>query len=71
MTTTIVCCSLSMLPSALLVQSGKQHEYQMLTGAAFPSIALPVMIVEVALSWLTVGDIFCNTMDLMRLLSVA
>jgi len=60
--TFFVSCSLSLLPSALLIRDMSDDGF---TGfetqsMIFLSISLPVMIFETALYWLAVGDVFCR-----------
>lgn len=53
--TFLVSCSITMLPSALLIKS---LGGVLAAPTIFLAITLPVMVIEVALYWLSVGDIF-------------
>eukprot|EP00443_Scrippsiella_acuminata_P017345 CAMPEP_0115186476 /NCGR_PEP_ID=MMETSP0270-20121206/10000_1 /TAXON_ID=71861 /ORGANISM="Scrippsiella trochoidea, Strain CCMP3099" /LENGTH=238 /DNA_ID=CAMNT_0002599599 /DNA_START=124 /DNA_END=840 /DNA_ORIENTATION=- len=61
--TFVVSCSITMLPVALFMESfhgGNQAEVVLGQVAIFMGITLPVMLIEVALYWLSIGDIFCK-----------
>jgi len=59
--TFVVSCSMTMLPSALFVQWGRNHGETILSSVAiFFTITLPVMVIEIALYWLAVGGVFCK-----------
>lgn len=61
--TFIFSCSLTLLPSAMFVYSlGKGEEVQSTVDQAklFCVVTLPVMIWEIALYWVAIGDIFCK-----------
>jgi len=63
--TFFVSCSITMLPVALFTKNLTQNGQSELEVVAvqigiFMGITLPVMLVEVALYWLSIGDIFCK-----------
>jgi len=57
--TFIVSCSLTMLPSAVVI---KYFPGEVRSGVIFIFITLPVSLIEVALYWLSVGGIFCTSL---------
>merc|ERR1719188_1401714 len=60
--TFIVSCSITMLPSALMVRNMERSGFTRLETNAmiFFGITLPVLVIEVSLYWLGIGDIFCK-----------
>jgi len=62
--TTILSIALSMLPAALLVAVASETDrtdVKLLTGGVvFLAVTLPVIIWEIALYWIVVGDAFCK-----------
>jgi len=58
--TFIISCSFTMLPVAIAKKYGRMPDFPGITDVAvFGLITVPVMITEVALYWLSIGDIYC------------
>jgi len=60
--TFFVSCSITMLPSALIVETMADSGFSIWEShiLIFVVITLPVMLIEIALYWLNIGDIFCR-----------
>lgn len=58
--TFFVSCSLSMLPSAMMARELRDDPMINPTYATFVAVTVPVMIWEIALYWINIGDIFCK-----------